>query len=86
MHKYANTEKSEKMHYTMAFKTVKKLSVELWTLLTLNDHHLGSVAEGETGNIHMFFALSTTMLLSHTSISRFIGFIQQSVMISYCER
>ena len=59
MHKYANTEKSEKMHYTMAFKTVKKLSVELWTLLTLNDHHLGSVAEGETGNVKYTYVFCT---------------------------
>ncbi len=27
--------------------TVTKLSVERWTLLTLNGHHLGYVAEGE---------------------------------------
>ena len=35
------------MHYEYldgALKMVKKLSVELWTL---NDRHLGSVAEGE---------------------------------------
>ena len=31
----------------VALKTVKKLSVELWTLLTLNGRHLGYVAEGE---------------------------------------
>ena len=30
-----------------ALKTVKKLSVELWTLLTLNSPHLGYIAEGE---------------------------------------
>ena len=30
-----------------ALKTVKKLSVELWTLLALNGRHLGYVAEGE---------------------------------------
>ena len=30
-----------------ALKTVKKLSVELWTLLALNGGHLGYIAEGE---------------------------------------
>ena len=30
-----------------ALKMVKKLSVELWTLLGLNGRHLGYVAEGE---------------------------------------
>jgi len=38
------TEKSGKRS---ALKTVKKLSVELWTLLALNGRHLGYVAEGK---------------------------------------
>ncbi|MDF4966884.1 hypothetical protein P3578_24460 [Vibrio parahaemolyticus] len=38
------------MHYEYpdgALKTVKKLSVELWTLLALNGRHLGYIAKGE---------------------------------------
>ena len=35
-----------------ALKTVKKLSVELWTLLALNGRHLGYVADGEGLSLH----------------------------------
>lgn len=50
MHKCVHTEKYGKMHCEnpdVALKTVRKLSVELWTLLALNGRHLGYVAEGE---------------------------------------
>ena len=59
-----------------ALKTVKKLSVELWTLLALNGRHLGYVAEGEGPLFKLEMAakyvvttvnIATTILLSDIS-------------------